>query len=185
MTVNNWGAARKAATTILEGDFPAIVVEATAGKSQGDKEQLKLTLKITSGPYVGRKLWDTVTISPESGVAMGIFFRSMEAFGLDDKFFNRLPDGSAGTAQIALALQGKEITAVLKKERYNEVDREKVKGYKAHGVAGAAGTAAGGAPLLIAAPLAAPPLVAPIQPGSAPPQFTGDATSPYDEEPVF
>lgn len=173
MTVNNWGQARKTATTILEGDFPAVVTEAKAGKSSGDKEQLKLKLRITSGPYVGRTLFDTITISPESPVAMKMFFLTMDAFRLDDAFFSRLPDGAAGTAQIAIAMQGKEITVTLKKERYQEIDREKVKGYAAPTVGGIAGALPGmAAPIALAAPVLAAPLTV-TMPATAPPVFTG------------
>lgn len=176
MTVNNWGAARKAAVTILEGEFSVVVVEASATESQGGKEQIKLKLKITGGPYVTRPLWDTITISPESPVAMGMFFRAMEAFGLGDQFFATLPDGKQGTAMIAAALQGKEITAIVKKEAYQGVDREKIKGYKPLQVGGTGAVPGMGAPVLLAAaPLAAAlPAPVPLQPATAPPLFGGD-----------
>lgn len=179
MTEFNWGQSRKDVNTILEGDFPVIVTEATAGESQNGKEQIKLKLKITSGPYAGRTVFDTITISPETQIAMKMFFLSMDAFGLGDPFFSRLPSGKAGTAQIAASLQGKEITVVLKKEPYQGIDREKVKGYKPLGVGGVA-VAGLPAPVVLAAPVAAPVLVAP---STAPPVFAGDAEA--EPEPAF
>lgn len=206
MTVNNWGKARKAATTVLEGDFPTVVTECVAGKSSGDKEQLKLKLTITSGEYVGRKLYDTITVSPESPGAMAMFFQAMDAFGLDDKFFNTCPDGAQGTALIATRLQGKEIVATLRGESYQGVLREKVKGYKRNGTA-VGGLAASSSPAPVALVLPAP---IKVQPATAPPVFGGGdavaltvlatetaadlitateapaaSTDPYDETPAF
>lgn len=172
MTVNNWGAARKTATTILEGDFTAVVTEAAAGKSaDGNKDNIKVKLAVTSGDFAGRKLFDTLTISPESGGAMAMFFKAMEAFGMGDEFFATCPAGSAGVALMAAKMQGKEVTVTMKGEVFQGIKREKVKGY---GKAGVGGGTAGG----LAAPvvLAAAPLVAPVPVATStpPPVFGGD-----------
>lgn len=183
MTVSKWGQARKAATTVLEGDFPAIVTEATAGKSQNGKDQFKLKLKITSGDYVNRSLFDTITISDDVPSAMEIFFRNMEAFGLGDAFFNQLPDGDAGAAQIAAALQGKEVTVTLKGETYQGVTREKIKAYKkSNGLIVGGGVPLAAPAVVLSAPAPAPALVAP---SSAPPVFAGDADTTEDPGPSF
>lgn len=180
MTEFDWGQSRKDVNTILEGDFPVIVTEATAGESQNGKEQIKIKLRITSGQYAGRTLFDSITISPESQIAMRMFFQSMDAFGLGDPFFARLPkDKKAGTAQIAASIQGKEVMGVLTKEPYQQIDRQKVKGYKPNGTAGVA-VAGLPAPVVLAAPVAAPVLVAP---STAPPVFAGDAEA--EPEPAF
>lgn len=174
MTVNNWGQARKAAITVLEGDFPVVITEAAAGRSaDGNKDNIKVKMTITSGDYVNRKLFDTLTISPDSGGAMAMFFKAMEAFGMGDTFFATCPQGSAGVALMAANMQGKEITATLKGEVFQGINREKVKGYKPRGAA-----VAGGAPVpLVAAPLvlAAP---VPVVTSTPPPVFGGDEATP-------
>lgn len=186
MTVNDWGKARKTATTVLEGDFPAIVTEAVAGRSSdGAKDNIKVKLTITSGDYVNRKLFDTLTISPDSGGAMAMFFKAMEAFGMGDAFFAKCPQGSAGVALMAATMQGKEVIITLKGEVYNGVNREKVKGYKPRGAGGVA-VAGGGssAPVLLAAPPLAAPV--PVATSTPPPVFGGDEqTEEAEVQPTF
>lgn len=153
----NWGEQRKAATTILEGDFPVIITEAVAGKSSGGKAQIKVKTKITSGPYVGRTANSQFTYSPENPNAVKMFFGQMTALGLGDAFFNGLSGFTQeeGFARIATELQGKQAIAVYKGREWNGQMREGIDGWKPLSGAPAAGFAPAAAVSLPAAQPAA------------------------------
>lgn len=122
----DWASLHKDATTTLEGEFPIVVVKATAGQSQGGKPQIKATMKIESGPFANRQLFDNFTISAESSAAMRIFFGQMSVFGLDGAFFA----GNPSLNDVAVALEGRRATAVVGVRQWNGQDREDVKEYK-------------------------------------------------------
>lgn len=159
----NWGQSRKDATTVLDGDFPVVIVKAEVDKTSTGKARIKLQVKITSGPYVGRSINDQLIISPESPIAMKIFYQHMDTLGLGDVFFAGLAglDMDAAVSKIAVTLQGKEAVAILKPDTYQGVTREKIKGWKSGGAGG------GIAGLPTAAPL--PVAVATALPVSTPP----------------
>jgi hypothetical protein len=161
----NWGEQRKAATLILEGDFPVVITEAVAGKSTNDKPQIKIKTKITSGPYVGRVNKSQFTYSPENPNAVKMFFGQMTALGLGDAFFNGLSGFSQeeGFARIATELQGKQAIAVFANRPWGGSDRESIDGWKPLSGAPAAGfapAAATAVALPAAAPLAVPAVAA-------------------------
>lgn len=158
----NWGEQRKAATTILEGDFPVIITEAVAGKSSTGKHQIKVKTKITSGPYVGRVANTQFTYSPENPNAVKMFYGQMTALGLGDAFFNGMNGltPEEGFARIATELQGKQAIAVYKGREWNSQMREGIDGWKPLTGAPAAG---GYAPqAAMAATALATPLPAPV-----------------------
>lgn len=159
MAEYNWGQSRKDATTVLDGEFPVVIVKAEVDKTSTGKARIKVQVKITSGPYVGRSINDQLIISPESPVAMKIFYQHMDTLGLGDAFFSGLTglDMDAAVSKIAVTLQGKEAVAILKPDTYQGVTREKIKGWKgAGGVAGLPTAVAAALPLATALPVAAP-----------------------------
>lgn len=169
----NWGAQRKAATLILEGDFPVVITEAVAGKSSAGKPQIKVTAKITSGPYVGRTSKTQFTFSPESPGAQKMFFIQMTALGLGDAFFDSISHltQEEGFNRIATELQGKQSIAVFKNKPWNGSDRESIDGWKPLAGAPAAGGYAP-QPAMAATALATPlsaPVAATVAPSTAPP----------------
>lgn len=123
----DWATLRKEATTTLEGDFAVVITDAKPGQSGNGKPMIKCTLTVEAGPYVGRKVYSNFTISPESQVALKMFFNAMTTLGLGEEFFAGQPSVEA----IAQALLGKRATVVLEGREWNGTMRENVKSWKA------------------------------------------------------
>lgn len=153
MADRTWSEMHKESTTTLEGDFPVIIVKADAAKSSNDKDMIKFQAKIESGPYAGRPLWGQFTISPESPVAMRIFFTHMAVLGIDAKFWEANPN--APMQQVADALLNRRAIATLGVRQWQGQDREEIQQWKpplggnapAVGALGGLGSAAAATPL--------------------------------------
>jgi len=122
----DWAQLHKDAHTVLEGDFGIVISEAKPGESQNKKPMVKCTLVIESGPYTGRKIYHNFTISPESQIAMQMFFRALKTLGLGESFFAQQPSVEG----IAQALIGKRATVTLESREWQGQARENVKTWK-------------------------------------------------------
>lgn len=128
----DWASLHKDATTVLEGEFPAVISKATAGTTTTGKPCIKLQVKIESGAYIGRTILHMFTISGDNPVAQNILFRDLATLGLGTAFFAQGPT----TEGVAEALVGKRATIVLENRPYNGQDRESIKSFRpAEGVA--------------------------------------------------
>lgn len=121
-----WGELMKSAKAgtqpVPDGDYEVKVVDAQATKSSTDKLMFKVKFEITSGPHVKRRVPNQYTVSDENPVALAIFFRNMEAMGLDEGFFAANPNPD----QVASALLNRVCRITLKTEAWQGVDRNKV-----------------------------------------------------------
>lgn len=72
---------------IPQADYDAQIVAASEDKASNGKPMFRLTWQIIAGPYAGRRLQRTMTISHDSSKAMKVFFRQMRALGFDDNFW--------------------------------------------------------------------------------------------------
>lgn len=127
MSETSWKSLRNAAMTVLEGDFPVVVVAAEATKSQNGKKMLKCKLKVESGPYAGRTIPHNFTFSPESPNAVWFWFNDLAILGADDAFFDTDPSDT----QIAMQIVNRRATVTLEKKTYNGRDSEQVKRWHA------------------------------------------------------
>jgi hypothetical protein len=123
----NWGQLHDESTTVLTGDFPVVITKAEAKQSQGGKPQFKLQLAIESGPYSGRKLPTSITISAESSGAMKMFFLHMAVLGLDKAYFQQNPS----MERIAADLLGRRAVVTLEEREWQGRVSESVKAWKA------------------------------------------------------
>ena len=128
MAEQNWKDLHKDAMTTLTGDFPVIIVEANAAKSQNDKDMIKYKAKIESGPYAGRAITGNFVVSPESSGAMRMFFLHMAVLGLDDAFWSANPN--APMEQVAKALEGRRAIATFGTRQWQGQDREEIQAWK-------------------------------------------------------
>lgn len=145
MAEATWSQMHKDATTSLTGEFPVVFVDPCTGvKSGNGKDMVKWKAKIETGPYAGRPLWGNFTISPESPVAMRIFFSHMAILGFDQRFFaaNDQLTGEQMVALIAQQLPGRKAIAEVGVRQWQGQDREEVQNWKL-ALGGAAGTAPG------------------------------------------
>lgn len=122
----NFGKMRQDAMTVLTGKFVVRCVEVAAVKNSKNDDMLKTKLEIVAGPYAGRRLFNNFNIIPSNAPALQMFFRHMNAFGLDERYFNQLPNGDAGVAAIARDLVGRVVEVDVEARPYNGVERENI-----------------------------------------------------------
>lgn len=122
----DWATMHKDAHTVLEGDFGIVVSEAKPGESSNKKPMIKCVLVIESGPYTGRKIYHNFTVSPESQIAMQMFFRALKVLGVGESFFAQNPT----TEGIAQAIIGKRAMVTLEPREWQGQARENVKSWK-------------------------------------------------------
>jgi hypothetical protein len=170
----SWGDLKKAAedagfVLVPKGTYDVTVTKSEAKKTGTGKDQIKVTFKILSGPMAGKPLPNSFVISPESGVALGFFFRHMKAMGLDSSYFATLPVGDVGMKKLANDLLGKTCQVdVIDDDKWNEELRNKITSIRA--ISGAMGAAPAGVPQVVPQPVPQPQPVAQPQPAAAAPQ---------------
>lgn len=180
----NWGQLMQNAKGQLEpipdGDYDVKVIDAQAMKASTGKLMFKIKFEITSGPHSPRKVYNNLVLSDDNPMALAIFFRNLEALGVNDAFLaqNPTPD------QIASAMSNRTCRVTLGKRTWQGVEQNEVKrmlpplggGPVAPGVAtGPAVPMPGGMPVPspvatpTPAPTSGPPAPGPIAPGGPPP----------------
>lgn len=165
MSSINWKTLHKDATTVLEGDFLAVIEKATAGQSQNGNPCVKVVVKITAGPYTGRSIPANFTLTEKS---LGLFFSNMNQLGLDEEFFAKI-DGQ-GMEPIATALTGLSVEIKVDKRTWNGQERENISQWKRVGNSGL--PVASGLPAATSLP-AASTIPAAVAVTSAPPVEPG------------
>lgn len=182
MTTMPWGeymqnAAEAGFTILPAGWYDMVVKEAEAGKTGTGKHKVKVRFMVENGPQQGMLIFNDFVISPESGIALGFFFRHMEALGIGKETFT----DDYLTKHLAADLVGGRAQVQVVEDLYNGTKRAKVKDVKApsDGVIGK-DALSGGAPVPnweTAAPSAPVP-----SPQAEPLDFTGMELPP---EPPF
>lgn len=130
----NWGAARKNALTFLDGEFPFVVEEVAVKQTQTGKTMFAMKVVVESGVHAGRSMKHNITVSPESPVAMRIFYSDMDVLGLSAAFFdNPELNTAAGPEMIAQALTSKRFTGVCKPREWNDRQQDNIDSIKAAG----------------------------------------------------
>lgn len=99
------------------------VHEVEAKKTVKDKDMFAIVYEVLAGPHGGRKVRNNMTISPDSPIALGFFFREMKAMSLTAEYFQTNPTPQA----VAAALVGKVCRVEVGTEMYNNEDRNVVK----------------------------------------------------------
>lgn len=111
----NAGDAGQAQAILDEGDYDVTVTKAEVEFSKAGNKMYALTLEVESGPNAKAKLWKRLVIS-QSSAGLGMFFRQMDAMGLDAKFFASNPSDEI----ITQSLVGKRASAKVIQKTYNE-----------------------------------------------------------------
>jgi hypothetical protein len=129
MSEIDWSALQAEAKTaglVPDGEYNVIVTEALATKSSNGKPMIKAKLRITDGPHAKKPLYTNFTISPESAMALRMYFLQMAAFGLDSQFFGQNPSLEA----VASNLMNRSVTVTVTTTVYQGQDRNQVNGVK-------------------------------------------------------
>lgn len=122
----DWGALQTEAASagvLPDGDYDLIVVEATATTSSTGKPMIKVKMRVTTGPHKDKPVWNQFVISPESAMALRMFFQHMNAFGLDSAFFAQNPSMDV----VAKNLVNRTCVATLSSREWQGVNRNEVK----------------------------------------------------------
>lgn len=122
----NWKDLHQDATTVLTGDFPVVITAAVASTSSTGKPMIKTTLKIESGQFAGRTLFNNFNVTADNPNAMRIFFGQMSVLGLGNPFWNSNPT----LQQVADALVGRRAIVTLETRQWQGSDREQVANWK-------------------------------------------------------
>lgn len=178
MPTRNWGQliadagdAAQVYEPLADGIYDLKITGAEHKKSASQKDGYNITAEVETGPFKGRKVFNTFWVSPDSPIAMGIFFRQFAALGLDKAFFDREPSDE----QIVAALQGKRMRATLNTEEYNGKKNNRIRDVQPPvGPAPASVGGLPGAPVSVPSPVAAPAPVAPPAPAAVAPPAQAD-----------
>ena len=137
VTSVSWGSLKKtaeAATKPLPVDwYDVTVVKAEAKVASTGSNMVSATLEVDSGPSKTRRLFTNFVLSPDNGFALGIFFRNMAAFGLDDRFFAELSQYpiEQGMDLIAQQLQGRQVRVKVGIRQWQGQDRNECQEFAA------------------------------------------------------
>jgi hypothetical protein len=157
------------------GDYDLKCVNAEKTQTANGKLMFKCKFEVQTGQYKKRLVWHNFVVSPESDVAMGIFFRQMSAFGMTKEWFKTMPSEET----IVNTLQGRDVRAKLGIKKYNGEDRNEISAFAVVPVGGnpppPGATSAAAPPPPPPAPAAATP---PPPPAPAPAPAAAPAPAP-------
>jgi hypothetical protein len=127
MTELDWNALQneaKSAGLLPDGSYTVSIVDADATKpSSTGKPMIKVKMRVTEGPQKDKPVWNQFVISPESPIALRIFFQHMAAFGLGTDYFATNPK----TEDVAKALINRTAVIELGTRQWQGQDRNEVK----------------------------------------------------------
>lgn len=141
MTTYDWNALRKAADDaskpIPDDWYDVVVDKAEATVASTGSKMLKVKLRVVGGPYDGRVLFTNFVMSTENGFAMSIFFRNLDALGINPQ--RDAPGGSM--EELAFAMTGRQAraqvgTRVWQNQPRNEINNMARSGSPQVGVPG-------------------------------------------------
>lgn len=171
MSTLNWAELIKSAGDVSsnyealpDGEYDLTVIEATAKVTTSGKTMFSLKTQVNGGPYNNRLVWDNLVISPENENALKIFFAKMNALGIPQDYFMRVPTPTNG--EIEQVLVGRKFRGSIGSRVYNGKKSNEIRRYHSLGQQAAAAQPAG--PVGAAGPSSAP--VAPPPPPPAAPQ---------------
>lgn len=148
---------------LAEGTYDFKITAAEHRRSQSQKDGYNITAEVESGPHKGRKVFNTFWVSPDSPIAMGIFFRQFTALGLDKNFFKSEPSDE----QIVAGLQGKRFRGTISIREWNGKKQNEVKNVDPP-VGPAPASVGPAAPAAVPTPAAPAPVAAPAVPAGDP-----------------
>lgn len=133
MSTLNWGDLIKEAgesgnyDPLPDGDYDVVVVEATHKMTQSGKTMFSVKAQVEGGAHNKRLVWDNLVVSPDSPLALGIFFKKMHALGVPRDYFLQQP--APTNAQIEQIISGKRFRAQVGTRTWNGSKKNEIKNY--------------------------------------------------------
>jgi hypothetical protein len=110
---------------VPEGEHNVKIVDAEATKASTGSLMFKVKAEITEGASVKRRLFGNLVVSEENPMALAIFFRNMEAIGLNANFFAADPTPD----QVASAMMNRTARVTVKHRVWQGVTRGDIAGW--------------------------------------------------------
>jgi hypothetical protein len=172
---------------IGEYDFEVADTLVKQSSNGSGNEMIVTKLRCLVGPYANKHITNNFVLTIENPTALNIFFRHMNAFGLDDNFFGAV--GQGNLAPVAEALKGRRARITLGHREWNGSTQNDIKAIKPitspMNVVGAPGAQVpnGATPALPPPPGAQVPQTVsppppPAQPAAPPPPVAAAPTAP-------
>lgn len=128
MATTNWADLVKKAkeapdsSPLPAGEYKVKVESAEFKQSSTGKDMYVVVYVVTEGQHAGRKIWHRLVVSPESPVALSIFFRHMAVLGVSEDFLiTHGSDPAAVCAKLIDAMARVKYGPQKKKPEYGEV----------------------------------------------------------------
>jgi hypothetical protein len=122
LLANAGDTASQSREVLAAGDYNVRVEKAEVKFAKSGNKMFNLSLKVEDGPHQGRLLWKDLVVAQSSG-GLGMFFRQMDALGLNGDFFKSGPSDSLITDNLV----GKRASAkVIVDDSYDGTPRNKV-----------------------------------------------------------
>lgn len=184
MSEIDWAALRKNAddaTKPVPADWYDLVVEkAELKKAQTGSDMIVVQFKVDTGAQQGKTIFTNLVFSPEKAFALNIFFRNLEAMGIDANFFASLQQQGASVEQslatIASTIVGRNVRAEIGIRTWQGQERNEIKNMSAP-TTGPGGLPGGPPPAVPAGPAGGPPVPAAAAAPPVPPTPTPGAGS--------
>jgi hypothetical protein len=133
-----------------EGEYNWVVKSASTGTSSNGNPSIALQLEILDGPYRGKTVPHSIYYSTQKQSGIEFFWRQMGALGITSTYVRE--SGNTSIRKMADLTVGAQLTAKIKHETYQEVERAKTQLGKLIGSnPNLAGAAAGGGSAGVAA----------------------------------
>ena len=137
MASRSWGELRKqgedATRPLADGWYDVRVTKAEATEASTGSPMIKVQFQVIDGPQAGRMLFTNLVLS-ENAFALSLFFKRMDALGLDGAFFDSLTGADSDPAQglpiVANNLVGRLVSVELGTRVYQGTERNEVNNYR-------------------------------------------------------
>lgn len=137
MTTTTWKALKKqaedATKPVPKDWYDLQVIKAEQKTASTGSLMISCQFRVDSGPQAGKTgIFNNFVFSPENSFALAMFFRNLEAFGFDDRFFGQLEENGidieTGLSIIAAQLPNRYVRAELGVKTWNNQDRNEIIG---------------------------------------------------------
>lgn len=106
-----------------EGEYNWVVKSASTGTSSNGNPSIALQLEILDGPYRGKTVPHSIYYSTQKHSGVEFFWRQMGALGITSTYVRE--SGNTSIRKMADLTVGAQLTAKIKHETYQEVERAK------------------------------------------------------------
>jgi hypothetical protein len=106
-----------------EGEYNWVVKSASTGTSSNQNPYIALQLEILDGPYRGKTVPHSIYYSTQKQSGIEFFWRQMSALGISSTYVRE--SGNTSIRKMADLTVGVQLTAKIKHETYQEVERAK------------------------------------------------------------